>query len=74
METIRAHRAFAIIDGARGKPRADLDRFAALLSAISQFYWETHDLIQELDLNPVIVRPAGLTNSIVIADASIVLR
>lgn len=73
-EAIHAHRAFAIIDGARGRPKADIDRFAVILSAISQLFWETHDVIQELDLNPVIVRPADLTDSIVIADASIVLR
>jgi hypothetical protein len=70
---IRAHRAFVIIDGARGKPRADVVHFAKVVAAISQFYSDTHDLIGELDLNPVIVRPAGSGDSVVIADASIVL-
>ena len=71
---IRAHRAFAVIDGARGKPKADLAHFAATVAAISQFYWDTHDLISELDMNPVIVRPAGEVPGVVIADASITLR
>ena len=43
------------------------------MAAISQFYSDTHDLIAELDMNPVIVRPASADPSVVIADASIVL-
>jgi hypothetical protein len=72
-QAIRSHRAFAIMDGARGKPRGDLDRFAQVVSAISWFFWQNSGLIQEMDLNPVIVRPAGVEASVVIADASIVL-
>lgn len=71
---IRAHRAFAVIDGARGKPKADLAHFAATVASISRFYWDMHDLVGELDMNPVIVRPAGAIPSVVIADASITLR
>lgn len=70
---IRAHRAFAVIDGARGKPRADLAHFARTVAAVSRFYAGLSDLVAELDLNPVIVRPGGQDNSVVIADASIVL-
>ncbi len=70
---IRAHKAFAIIDGARGKPRADLAHFARTVASVSQFYAGVSDLVAELDLNPVIVLPGGQDNSVVIADASIVL-
>jgi hypothetical protein len=70
---IRSHRAFAVIDGARGKPRADLAHFARTAAAVSRFYAGVSDLVAELDLNPVIVRPGGQDHSVVIADASIVL-
>lgn len=71
---IRAHRGFAVIDGARGKPKGDVARFATVVARIAQLYWNTHDLIGELDLNPIIVRPADAMASVVIVDASIVLR
>lgn len=67
---LRRHKAFAIIDGARGKPRADIGQFAATVAALSQFHWEHRDLIAEIDLNPVIVTPRAA----VIADATIVLQ
>lgn len=73
MAAIRSHRAFPIIDGARGKPKADLRAFAALVSRVSEFFYAVHDLVAEIDLNPVLVRPAASVPGVVIADASLVL-
>jgi len=57
---IRGLRIFALLDGYRGKPKADL---AALIDAIEAIvkYAQTHsaDLI-ELDVNPVLVFPNGV--------------
>ncbi len=73
LAAIRSHRAFPVIDGARGKPKADLRAFAALLSRVSTFFDAVHDLVAEVDLNPVLVRPASSAPGVVIADASLVL-
>lgn len=49
----------AILNGARGRPRADLDRLAALVSRFSWLCAEIGPLLSELDVNPVIAGPAG---------------
>lgn len=73
-DLIRAHNAFAIMNGARGKPIGDLENFASTLVSISTFFYEHSDNIDELDLNPIMIRPASMIPNVVIADASMVLR
>ncbi len=73
LRAIRSHRAFPIIDGARGKPKADVYAFAEVLVRISRFFCAVHDSVAEIDLNPVLVRPGSSPRSVVIADASLVL-
>lgn len=72
-EMVRGHPAFPIIDGARGRPRADLTQFAELISVVSHLFAACCDLISELDLNPVLVRPAGARDGAVILDAAFVM-
>jgi hypothetical protein len=62
----------ALLDGARGEPPADRAALAELMAALSRFAADHADIIQEIDLNPVIVHPAreGLT----VVDALIVKR
>jgi acyl-CoA synthetase (NDP forming) len=56
---VREIRSFALLDGARGRPRADVAALVDLLVALSDFVGARADRIDELDLNPVWVGPAG---------------
>jgi len=56
---VREVRSFALLDGARGRPRADVTALVDLLMAVSRFVGAHADRIDELDLNPVWVSPAG---------------
>jgi acyl-CoA synthetase (NDP forming) len=56
---VREIRSFALLDGARGRPKADVEALVDLLLAVSDFVGRHRAQIQELDLNPVWVGPAG---------------
>lgn len=56
---VREPRSFALLDGARGRPKADLPALVDLLLAVSDFVAAQGDRIDEIDLNPVWVGPAG---------------
>jgi hypothetical protein len=62
----------ALLDGARGAPPADRGALAELIANLSRFAVDHADLIEEIDLNPVIVHPQGRGLSVV--DALIVKR
>jgi acetate---CoA ligase (ADP-forming) len=57
-DMVRRMRTFPLLDGFRGAPRADV---AALEDVVERVGWlaANHPEIAELDLNPVIVSPAG---------------
>ena len=59
MAMIREIHAFPILDGARGKPRADLDALAAAIMRLSALAIDLKDEVAELDINPLFVFPAG---------------
>ncbi len=69
-EMIREVKGFPLLDGARGRPKADVDALADLLMKVSQMACEVGDRVSELDLNPVRVRPAG--QGVVALDALVV--
>ena len=48
-----------ILDGARGGAPLDVDAVAKALAALSQFAWESRELVQEVDVNPLFVLPTG---------------
>jgi acetate---CoA ligase (ADP-forming) len=48
-----------VLEGARGRPTADIDALAAALVAVSQFAVAAGNSLATLDLNPVIARPKG---------------
>jgi acyl-CoA synthetase (NDP forming) len=62
----------ALLDGVRGMPPADRAALAELISTLSRFAADHADLIEEIDLNPVIVHPEGQGLNVV--DALIVKR
>ncbi|OZI44340.1 acetate--CoA ligase family protein [Bordetella genomosp. 4] len=69
---VREIRSFPLLDGARGRPRADLSALIDLLIKVSDFVGRHADDIDEMDLNPVWVGPAG--QGAVALDAVIVGR
>jgi acetate---CoA ligase (ADP-forming) len=62
----------ALLDGVRGAPPADRAALAELIVTLSRFAADHADLIEEIDLNPVILHPQGQGLSVV--DALIVKR
>jgi acyl-CoA synthetase (NDP forming) len=62
----------AVLDGARGAPPADRMALAELIASLSRFAADYTELIEEIDLNPVIVHPQG--QGLTVVDALIVKR
>ncbi|WKU20051.1 acetate--CoA ligase family protein [Advenella alkanexedens] len=58
-DMIRSLKLFAILDGARGQPKADIKAAATTLAKLSQFACRYADDVAEIDMNPVLVRPEG---------------
>jgi acetyltransferase len=61
-----------ILDGVRGRARCDTEALAEAVSRISLVAWKLRERIVELDVNPLIVRPAG--EGVIAADAMLILR
>jgi acetyl-CoA synthetase (ADP-forming) len=58
LEAIRSTRVHRILDGWRGRPRADEAALAALLVAVGDLL-RTDPRVSEVDLNPVLAYPDG---------------
>ena len=71
-EMIGELRASALFSGIRGQPPRDIEALAKTLSTVSELAWLLRDRIAEMDINPVLVRPAG--QGAIAADALIVLK
>jgi hypothetical protein len=69
---IREIRGFAMLEGVRGAPPADVDALAQLLAALSRFAAANAGAIESVDLNPVRVLPKG--QGVAPLDALIVTR
>jgi acyl-CoA synthetase (NDP forming) len=54
---LRSLRGFPLLDGARGRPRADLPAVVHALETLSRVVLE--GTIESLDVNPLIVLPTG---------------
>ena len=61
-------RGASILGGVRGRARADIESLAALLVKLSEIA-DRYPQIKEMDLNPVVVHPAGAT----VVDARVAL-
>lgn len=48
-----------LLNGFRGKPRGDIDALVEVVSGIARYASAHLSTLQEIDVNPVIVRPAG---------------
>ncbi|RAI60903.1 acetate--CoA ligase family protein [Roseicella frigidaeris] len=56
---IRSLKGFPLLDGARGRPKADLPALAKALSALSAFAAAAGPRLAGIDVNPMLVLPAG---------------
>ncbi len=65
-------RGAKLLHGVRGAPPADIDALVRLVVALGRFAADFADDIEEVDLNPVLVHPAGEGATVV--DALIVKR
>ena len=54
---IRGLRGFPLLDGARGRPKADVRALAAALARLSVFGAEAGPRLQSVDVNPIMVLP-----------------
>ncbi|MDO4583933.1 MAG: acetate--CoA ligase family protein [Planctomycetia bacterium] len=68
---IRSIRSFAVLDGFRGTPKADIAKTAEIILRLSAMA-VNHPEIAELDINPLIVHPVGTGCSV--ADSRIQLK
>lgn len=68
---LRGLKLFPLLDGYRGRPKADLPAAVRAISGIAAFVAERADAIAELDINPLIVCKNG--SGAFIADALLVL-
>jgi acyl-CoA synthetase (NDP forming) len=65
-------RGAALFGRVRGQPARDVDALADALVRVSQLAWHLRDRLAQLDINPLLVLPAG--RGVVAADALVVLR
>jgi acyl-CoA synthetase (NDP forming) len=60
-QALRGLRCFALLDGCRGRPRADVAQIVDAIEAIACFAQAHADRLQELDVNPLIVTAQEVT-------------
>ncbi len=68
---LRGLRGLPLLDGHRGRPKADLAAAAEAAAALSRAVLALGDEVSELEVNPLLVRPAR--QGAVAADALVVL-
>ena len=56
---LRELRSFPLLEGWRGAPPADIDALCDLIAKVSRLAVATRDTIREIEINPVLVGPAG---------------
>jgi acyl-CoA synthetase (NDP forming) len=56
---IREVKGFPLLDGARGRPKADVEALARALSSLSIYAASQAGRLDSIDVNPFIVRPVG---------------
>ena len=72
LEMIGDLRGAPILSGVRGRPAGDIDALAQTLVAVSSLAWQLRESLEEMDINPLLVRRQG--NGVVAADALLRFR
>jgi hypothetical protein len=52
-------RGYALLDGARGRPKGDIEALLNIIEGVARLATVAGDRLAELDLNPVVVTPKG---------------
>ncbi len=58
-EMLDGLRGRAILDGVRGQPAADVEALVEALARFSELVADLGELVEEIDVNPLVVLPAG---------------
>ena len=58
-EMVRSLKGFPLLDGARGRPPADVDALVQVIMSTAHLATALGDRLAELDLNPVVVLDRG---------------
>ena len=61
LEMLRSLKGVKLLEGFRGMPATDLNRFAEIICRISEFADDQRDIIAELDVNPLICAGERIT-------------
>ncbi len=72
LRAITMQKAAKLLRGVRGRPAGDIAALTELVVNLSRFFAEHAAVIEEIEINPVIVRPEG--RGVVAADALMTLR
>jgi acyl-CoA synthetase (NDP forming) len=56
---VRELKCFPLLDGARGRPKADVEALVDALLALSAMAVDLRDGLSELDINPLVVLERG---------------
>ena len=67
---IRGLKMFALLDGARGQPKADVAAAARTVARLSEFACRHAEDVAEIDMNPILVKPEG--EGVLVLDALMV--
>ncbi|MDH2353368.1 acetate--CoA ligase family protein [Bradyrhizobium sp. SSUT112] len=59
MAMLKSLKAFAVLDGARGRQRTDLKAAANAIAALSRFAVAHADTVSEIDINPLLLKAEG---------------
>jgi len=59
IQHLRRLKGFALLEGARGRPRADLDKLAHAVARFSLLAASLGGVLSEMDVNPIIGGPTG---------------
>ena len=70
LRMIRSLRMFALLDGARGQPKADVAAAARTVARLSEFACRHAEDVAEIDVNPILVKPEG--QGVLVLDALMV--
>jgi len=72
LKMIQEIKGFKVLAGARGREKADIQAIANVLVKVSNLGTDLEDIINELDINPLIVLPEG--QGICVADALVMKK
>ncbi len=75
VQLLRSLKAFALLDGFRGRPRADVDAVAQAMVAVGHAFLAGQPTLDQIEINPLLVRQAGsgvvMLDALLLADTAV---